>query len=43
MIINNWILRFEAATVALVLAGEIGGAIFAGMIAAVLHIVKRYK
>jgi len=40
---NNWILRFEAATVALVLAGEFGLAIMAGTTAAVLHIVKRYK
>lgn len=40
---NNWILRFEAATVALLLAGEVSLAIFAGATAATLHIVRRYK
>lgn len=40
---NNWILRFEAATVALLITGEIGLAIFSGITAAVLHIVRRYK
>ena len=43
MKMNNWILRFEGAALVALVAGEVGGAIFLGMAAIVLHTVQRYK